>query len=399
MRITFLTWRDTGHPDGGGSELYVEEIARRLASRGHDVTILCARHPGSARTSVEHDVRFLRRGGRLTVYPHGLLHLLTPTGRRQDVVVEVINGLPFGARLVRRRGLVAVVHHLHEHQWRMIYPGLPGRIGWFVESRLTPLLYHRVPHVTVSESTRRDLVSIGVPEDGIRIVLNGLTTSAVEEPRSPHPRMVVLARLVPHKRIEHAFEVLAALRSEFMDLRLDVVGSGWWRDELVSRARALGVDDLIVWHGHVSNEERDRLLARAWVALLPSTNEGWGLSVIEAAAQGTPTVAYRDAGGVNESILDRRTGFLVTGLDSALDVTRRLLNEPVRREEMAAAARQHAAKFSWETSALDLEALLVEVAGRGASVGAVADDRPLGRVGRRRRGLRENQAVGGDQRE
>ena len=363
MRITFLTWRDTGHPDGGGSELYVEQVARQLVARGHDVTILCARYPGSERSSVEHGVRFLRRGGRLTVYLHGVLHLLTPAGRRQDAVVEVINGLPFGARLVRRRGLVALVHHLHEEQWRMIYPGRSGRLGWFVESRVTPSLYRRVPHVTVSDSTRRDLVGLGLPAELVHVVHNGLTLSPVDEPRSPRPRLVVLARLVPHKQIEHAFGVLAALRDEHPELRLDVVGSGWWHDELVARARALGVEDLVVWHGHVPDEERDRLLARAWVALLPSAKEGWGLSVVEAAAQGTPTIAYRSAGGVNESVLDGRTGFLVDGPEDVAVVVRDLLGRPERLEEMSAAARRHAAGFSWETSAQAFETLLAEVTG------------------------------------
>lgn len=368
MRITFLTWRDTGHPDGGGSELYVEQIARCLVEHGHVVTILGAHYPGSHRGSVEHGVRFLRRGGRLTVYPLGLLHLMTPTGRRQDVVVEVINGLPFGARLVRRRGLVAVVHHLHEEQWRMIYPGRPGRIGWFVESRLTPLLYRRVPHVTVSESTRRDLIGLGLPAQLIHIVHNGLMPSSVAEPRSPQPRLVVLARLVPHKRIEHAFEVLASLREEFPDLRLDVVGSGWWHNELVAAAHALGIEDLLVWHGHVDNDQRDRLLARAWVALLPSAKEGWGLSVVEAAAQGTPTIAYRSAGGVNESILDGRTGFLVDGPTGATTVVRDLLRQPARLDEIAAEAREHAAGFSWQSSASAFETLLIEVSGTDAQL-------------------------------
>ncbi len=368
MRITFLTWRDTGHPDGGGSELYVEELARHLVARGHEVTVLCARYPGSHRTSFDHGVRFLRRGGRLTVYLHGLLHLLTPTGRRQDIVVEVINGLPFGARLVRRRGLVAVVHHLHEKQWRMIYPGLAGRIGWFVESRVTPRIYRQVPHVTVSESTRRGLRSLGIPDTGIRIVRNGLTSCELVEPRSPEPRLVVLARLVPHKRVEHAFAVLAALRDEIPALRLDVVGAGWWRDELVAHAESLGVDDLVVWHGHVPDLERDRVLARAWLALLPSTNEGWGLSVIEAAAQGTPTVAYVDAGGVNESIVDGLTGVLVSDLEAAIDEVRGLLGDPARLAELAAAARERAGTYSWASSAVDLEAALSAVAREGQFV-------------------------------
>jgi len=368
LRITFLTWRDTGHPDGGGSELYVEELARHLVARGHKVTVLCAGYPGAQRHSVEQGVRFLRRGGRLTVYLHGLLHLLTPTGRSQDVVVEVINGLPFGARLVRRRGLVAVVHHLHEQQWRMIYPGLAGRIGWFVESRVTPRIYRQVPHVTVSEATRQGLVSLGLPAAGVQIVRNGLTSRDVAGPRSTEPRLVVLARLVPHKRIEHAFAVVAALRDEFPTLRLDVVGSGWWREELVVHAQSLGVDDLLVWHGHVPDLERDRVLARAWLALLPSTNEGWGLSVIEAAAQGTPTVAYRDAGGVNESILDGHTGVLVGDLEAAVRAMRDLLSDPAGLAEMAAAAEQRAGTFSWESSALALEAALRAVAREGQFV-------------------------------
>jgi glycosyltransferase involved in cell wall biosynthesis len=202
MRIAFLTWRDTGHPDGGGSEVYVEQIARRLAQRGHTVTIHCARYPGATEDSIEQGVAIRRRGGRLTVYAHGLWWLLSPAGRRQDVVVEVINGLPFGARLVRRRGLVVLVHHLHKEQWRLIYPGPPGRIGWFVESRLTPALYRDIPHVTVSEASRRDLERIGIRD--VTVVRNGLTVPSVNGQRSATARMCVLARLVPHKQIEHA---------------------------------------------------------------------------------------------------------------------------------------------------------------------------------------------------
>src|SRR5512143_3919121 len=165
MRVTFVTWRDSGHPDGGGSEVYVEQVARVLTDLGHEVTIVTARYPGSAVRETVDGVSFRRAGGRLTVYPRGLQHLLGPTGRRQDVVVDVINGLPFAARLVRRRGLVALVHHVHRRQWSIIYPGLRGRVGWFVESVLTPALYRGTRHVTVSESSRHDLASLGIPSE------------------------------------------------------------------------------------------------------------------------------------------------------------------------------------------------------------------------------------------
>jgi glycosyltransferase involved in cell wall biosynthesis len=130
----------------------------------------------------------------------------------------------------------------------------------------------------------------------------------------------------------------------------------------VDAARELGVEDLVVWHGHVPDEERDRILAAAWLALLPSTKEGWGLSVVEAAAKGTPTIGYREAGGVNESIDDGETGVLVDGLDEAVEAARHLLRHPDLLEQMSDRARGHAGRYSWDTSAKAFEEILLEVA-------------------------------------
>lgn len=152
VRIVFLTWRDTTHPDGGGSEVFVESVGRELVERGHEVTVLCARHAGAARREVLDGVRLRRLGGRLTVYLWGLAWLVRHR-RDVDVVVDVVNGLPFASPLVRRHGVVALVHHVHAEQWRIIYPGLAGRIGWFVESRVVPLLYCGRPFLTVSDSS------------------------------------------------------------------------------------------------------------------------------------------------------------------------------------------------------------------------------------------------------
>lgn len=351
MRITFLTWRDLGHPDGGGSEVYVEEVARHLARAGHRVTILCARYPGSAAREQRDGVLYRRRGGRLTVYLHGLVHLLGRAGRRQDVVVDVINGLPFAAALVRRRGLVALVHHVHREQWHIIYPGLWGNLGWFVESRVTPLLYRRIPHVTVSEASRADLLALGI--GNVSVVRNGLSARRAEAEPSSSPSIGVLSRLVPHKQIEHALEVAAAL-----DVPLAVVGSGWWSEELAEATRRLGIEHLVTFHGHLDDAARDAVIARQWLMLLPSVKEGWGNAVLEAAAQGVPTVAYRSAGGVTESIVDGVTGLLVDDLPGLVDATRALLADDVRRKALGAAAQERAETFDWASTAQQLEALL-----------------------------------------
>jgi len=355
-RITFLSWRDTGHPDGGGSELYVEEVARGLAAQGHDVTILCASYPGAARESHRDRVRILRRGGRLTVYLHGLLHVAARRSRR-DLVVDVINGIPFGSPLVRRRGVVALVHHVHREQWRIIYPGLWGRVGWFVESRLTPLMYRSVPHVTVSRASRDDLVALGIAADRIAVVPNGTPVPAPEATAPAQgggpefaPRLCVLSRLVPHKQIEHAVDVLAELLPGCPGLHLDVIGEGWWHAHVVEHVAGRGVGHAVTMHGHVDEATKSALLERAHLMLLPSVKEGWGISVLEAASHGTPTVAYRHAGGVRESIEDGVSGILVDDVEGMRDATRALLSDSERRERLAVAGRTRAAGYTWAST-------------------------------------------------
>lgn len=346
MRVAFLTWRDSTHPDGGGSEVFVEEVGRELVRRGHEVTVFCAAHGMAPRSEDLDGVRMVRRGGRLTVYPRGLLWVLRRR-RSIDVVVDVINGLPFATPFVRRGGLVALWHHVHRRQWQIIYPGWRGRLGWFVEGRLTPWLYRRVPMVTVSEATRDDLIRLGLHRELIQIASNGLNSATLGAPRSATPRLCVLARLVPHKQIEHAIDLVADLAAEQPDLRLDVIGEGWWHDPLVSHARERRVEHLVTFHGHVPAVVRDRLLGQAWLMVLPSVKEGWGLAVLEAAGQGTPSVVYRAAGGVREAVVDGSTGVLVDDYPELVDAVRSLLVDQPRREELGKNALERSSTFTW----------------------------------------------------
>jgi glycosyltransferase involved in cell wall biosynthesis len=323
--------------------------------------LLCAAHPGAPAESVRDGYRIVRRGGRLTVYLHGLLFLLSRSGRRCDAVVDVINGLPFAAPLVRRRGLVALVHHLHREQWHIIYPGAGGRVGWFVESRVVPRLYRRVRFVTVSEASRRDLAGLGL--ERVSVVRNG--TPPLPEPRlgrSSEPRLCVLSRLVPHKRIEHALELVDHLRDRHPGLVLDLIGDGWWADRLDAEIDRLGLGDAVVRHGRVDEQTKADLLGQAWLMVLPSVREGWGISVMEAAAVGTPTVAYADAGGTAESVVDGVTGALVHDQAELERVVADLLDRPERLREMGDAARKRAATFGWDEASAEIERVLLGAA-------------------------------------
>ena len=238
---------------------------------------------------------------------------------RVDVVVDVQNGLPFFTRLVTRKPVVVLVHHVHREQWPVVYPGLSGRVGWWIERRLAPRLYRRSQYVAVSRATRAELGELGVAERRVAVVHNGTDPVVAGRARQvgARPTLAVVGRLVPHKQVEHAIDAAIALRDEFPGLRLEVVGSGWWEADLHEYAAARGAGD--TWSSRATSPRSDKheVYERAWVLVLPSLKEGWGLVVGEAGMHATPTVAYARRRRHLESIADGMSGLLVDDPEAA----------------------------------------------------------------------------------
>lgn len=343
--LLIVNWRDSTNPEGGGSERYVEEVATGLVALGWSVTVLCARYPGAPSSAERRGVRYLYRGGKLTVYLHGLWQTLL---RRPHRVIDVQNGLPFFTRLVRRRGVVVLVHHVHREQWPVVYPGRLGRVGWWLESRVAPRLYRDCRYVTVSEASRSELVSVGVSESRISIVHNGTSPAPTRRvSRSTVPTVVCVGRLVPHKRVEHAMDAVAKARTELPETRLVVVGAGWWAERLRAYADSLGIAEAVEFRGHVSELDKAAAYDEAWVLALPSLKEGWGLVVGEAAAHGVPSVAYRSAGGPTESVHDGVSGVIVDDHAAFCATVLDLLRDQARLSELSGGAIATADRRSW----------------------------------------------------
>lgn len=358
--VLLLCWRDTGHPQGGGSEQYLERVGAELAARGSRVTLLTARYPGAPRRQMKGGIRILRAGGRLTVYPRALATLAAArwgrgrlAGYRPDVVVDTQNGVPFFARLVAGAPTVVLVHHCHREQWPVAGPVL-SRIGWQIESRLSPRVHRRDRYITVSLPSAAELVDLGVDRHRIRVVRAGIdpVPDGVSAPAARAGlRLIAVSRLVPHKQIEDALTVVARLVADGVDARLDVVGDGWWAGRLHQAAAAQRVADRVVFHGYVSDRRKHELLAAADLHLMPSRKEGWGLAVVEAAQHGVPTIGYRSSAGLTDSVTDGITGLLVDDLDELCAATATLGADPVRRRELGEAARRRAAQYSWADTA------------------------------------------------
>ena len=368
--VLLLCWRDTGHPQGGGSETYLQRIGAQLAESGVAVTMRTARYPGAARREVVDGVRIIRAGGRYSVYVWAMLAMAAARlgvgplrTVRPDVVVDTQNGIPFLARLIYGGRAVVLVHHCHREQWPVAGWAL-SRLGWFVESWLSPKLHRGNQYVTVSLPSARDLVGLGVDNERIAVVRNGLDevpTPSLGGPRAAAPRVVVLSRLVPHKQIEDALAAVARLRSTIPDVHLDVVGGGWWSQRLVNHAERLGMSDAVTFHGHVDDTTKHLVLQQAWVHVLPSRKEGWGLAVIETAQHAVPTIGYRSSGGLADSIIDGVTGVLADSHDDLVSRLEQLLADPVLRDQLGAKAQAHSAEFSWRQSASAMRTVLESV--------------------------------------
>jgi glycosyltransferase involved in cell wall biosynthesis len=349
-RILILNWRDSQHPEGGGSEVYVEQMAAGLVRRGALVTMLCPRFRGAHRRTSNHGITIRRRGGHLSIYFWApLMYSLGLLGP-QDLIIEIQNGMPFLSALYARCPVLVVVHHVHKEQWHIVLGAKAARLGWWLESWVAPRVNRHVQYVTVSDATRQELAQLGVGPERTTIVHNGSPSPGDftdRRPRSVHPTVLVLGRLVPHKRVELAVRAIARLRHEIPGLELVVAGSGWWHDEIARCARDCEVADRVKMLGHVEETVKHDLLAAAWVLAVPSVKEGWGLVVAEAAGHQTPAIGFRSAGGLNESIIDARTGVLV---DDEAEFTKqlgRLLVNPALRHRLGHAAQQHAGGFTW----------------------------------------------------
>lgn len=364
--IAFLNWRDPGHPEAGGAEAYCWEIARRFAAAGAHVTLISSRYPGSRAREYREGIRLVRGGGTFGVYAAAAAHLLR-NRHAYDAVVDFQNGIPFFSPLFTPRWTadICVIHHVHQRQFDTRFPWPMNAVGRLLEKQVSRRVYRGRPVVVVSpstrEATRREL-GFGNP---LHIVPNGrpdpaLTATAGR--RSATPVLTVVSRLVPQKRVDLILRAVPALLRDHPDLRVHLCGDGPEGESLRKLAAGLGIGAAVEFHGHVSDERKEELFHRAWLTVVPSVAEGWGLAVIEANAVGTPALAFdvpglRDAirPGVNGWLLDPGAD-LAAGVASALDA----LSTPEARSLSSVRCRAWAAAFSWDASAERLAHVVLE---------------------------------------
>lgn len=366
MKILVANWQDLRNPHAGGAEIHLFEIFSRLVRRGHTVRLVCSGFDGAAPVEIVEGVEVHRHGGR---------HSFAMVGRRAirrgvqefapDVIVDDINKLPLYTPTLTDKPVYAIVPHLfgttafEEVSWPT------AALVWTAE-RAIPRIYRRARFHAISDSTRDDLIARGIPADRIAVVYPGVDTARfipdAATPRGIPPRFVYIGRLKRYKGVEYLIAALAIARREEPALTLDIAGSGDDRPRLEALAAAAGQAGSVRFLGFVDEPTRLRLLREAVANVFPSPKEGWGITVMEAAACGTASLAS-DSPGLRDSVKDGQTGILVPHADPAALAREmlRLARDPALVERLGRAARAWAEQLSWDAAADTVEAHLKEL--------------------------------------
>lgn len=362
-RVESYAWRDLDDAEAGGSELHADEIFRRWAGEG--VEIVHRTSTGDAPREFDRNgYRVIQRGGRYDVFARVALRQLVRRRPPDTATIEIWNGVPwFGPLWAPQRRLVWM-HHVHRDMWAEALPRPLDAAGRFVETRFAPLFYHRSRFATLSESSADEIEELGIDRARLTVIPPGVHERFTPDPtrRADRPRVVVVGRLAPVKRQRVALAALAEARRAVPELTVELVGDGPDRGVIDEWIAQHGAEAWVDRRGRVSDDELLEAYRRAWLVVSASHAEGWGMSLTEGGACGTPCVAT-DIAGHRGSCIDGQTGVLVADVDDLGGEIAALLDDDARRQAMGSAAIAHARGLSWTAVAarhLDLLADAVE---------------------------------------
>jgi glycosyltransferase involved in cell wall biosynthesis len=364
-RIGIVAWRDLEHPEAGGSEVHAARIAERWAAAGIDVSISTSTFPGSARKGELDGYEIRRLAGRYAVFPVAGAMGILPGARRPDGVVEVWNGMPFFSPVWARRPRAVFLHHVHGGMWDIVLPPALAALGKLIERKLAPPLYRRTPIVTLSDSSRDAIVGeLGFTPDQVHVVPPGVDERFCPgSVRSQDPLVVAVGRLVHYKRFDVLVEVLVGLRERHPRLRAVIAGEGSERTALEEQISRHGAGGWISLPGRIDDDALADLYRSAWVLMSTSAYEGWGLTITEAAACGTPAVVS-PIGGHVDAVTDGFSGLLAKPGAEMESAVHRLLSDELLRHRLQRGAIERARLLTWDRAAVETLSVLASDARR-----------------------------------
>lgn len=360
MRILILSWRDPQNPKAGGAELFTHEVARRLVAGGDTVEWFTAMFPGAEREVDLDGVHVVRGGRQSSVHFAAMRRYRSRLRASFDVVIDEVNTIPFFTPIWAGIPHLLLIFQLAREVWWHESAFPLNAVGYVVEP-LYLRTYRRTPALTISASTETDLRRLGFAGP-IKVLTMGLEPMVVPTvPKADRTTFLYVGRMAPSKRVHDIIEAFARYhaRGRAADLWLIGDGPSAYVAALRKLVGRLGLDGSVQLLGRVSADVKHDRMARAHVLLMASVREGWGLSIVEANACGTPAVVY-DVPGLRDAVRNGQTGFVVPPTPEALAAgMERLTADPVLYEQLARAAKQWSSTFSFDKAAREMHDAIV----------------------------------------
>lgn len=302
------------HPQAGGAELVNEELAKRLVQDGHEVIFLTSSYKNSRPEEDINGYRVIRVGNKFTVYYRAFKYYKKNLKAWPDLVIDEVNTIPFFSNLYAREKRYLFFHQLCREVWfyQMIFPF--SLIGYLLEPVYLRLL-KKEKIITVSNSTKNDLIRYGFKKENISIIREGIEIEPIKEinnyQKFSEPTILILGSIRPMKRTKDIIKAFEIAKQEIHNLQLIIAGQaeGGYGREVVEYIKKSVYTNDIEHVGRVSTEEKINLYRQSYVLGVASIKEGWGLVVTEAASQGTPAVVY-NVDGLRDSVKQDQTGLI-----------------------------------------------------------------------------------------
>lgn len=350
--IHMLGWRDLDDDEAGGSEVHAHSIAAIWAQSGLRVTMRTSHSNGRPSSAVREGYSVSRKASRYGVFLRSPLSEITGRLGPCDGLIEIWNGMPFWSPVWWRGPRSIWLHHVHGPMWAQSLPAPVAKVGVTLEERIAPKVYRHQPIVTLSESSRDELVGdLGFDDDKVTVITPGVNPFFTPGgSRSERPLVVAVGRLTPVKDFPRLVRIMAGVHERVPDARLVIVGEGYERDRIVDTIRRHDAEDYVTLAGRISDDELRDLYRSAWAASSASTREGWGMTLTEAAACGTPTVAT-DISGHADAVAAGRSGLLGSTDAELIALLSDVLSDETLRTRLQEGALTRAAELTWEHAA------------------------------------------------
>jgi glycosyltransferase involved in cell wall biosynthesis len=373
--ILFLSWRDIEAPKRGGAEIFTHEMIKRLDNKKYRIIHISPEFKDSENEKEIDGVMYIRSGNVFSIIIKAKAYY-KENKENIDYVVDQCNTHRFFTKFwTEKNKRIFFIHQLTREIWNT---NLSFPWNWLGRITETPLLrLSKEDHtITVSNSTKTDLVDIGFPKNNITILPEGIDFKHWEQDqfliKEEEPTFIYVGRYSNYKGIDKVVRAFSILKTSYPKAKLWIVGKK--KEEYIESVLTPILDkesiswgddgkDVVYW-GFVSEEKKLELMSRAHCLLFPSQREGWGLIITEAAAVGTPSIGYNSP-GIKDALNNGMAGYLCheNTIDELVRLMKSVIEDREEYKKKKEDAYNYSLNFHWNNTSLEFDKFMDKIKG------------------------------------